>query len=225
MSEDMSNLMNKFSSMLKNNEIPPELSNIIKNISTNNSNKSSDKKNNTNNYPVSKTPSHFNNANTSTSNKSNSSTNNRLNHINNSKIDENNDISSNSQKSQNTDNFNFGNINIDAIKKLFEQNNNNSNNISGNNTEYNSESRDNSNSNNNEDNSFNFDINTMLKMKSIIDAMNSQRDDPRSNLLKSLKPYLKESRKEKVDQYIKIFSMEKIFENLNPLGGGKKNDV
>lgn len=71
----------------------------------------------------------------------------------------------------------------------------------------------------------NIDINTMLKMKSIIDSMNKQQNDPRANLLKSLKPYLKTSRKEKVDQYIKLFSMGKAFEILNPLGGEKKNDV
>ena len=71
----------------------------------------------------------------------------------------------------------------------------------------------------------NIDLNTMLKMKSIIDAMNKQQNDPRANLLRSLKPYLKPSRKEKVDQYIKLFSMGKVFEVLNPLGGEKKNDL
>lgn len=71
----------------------------------------------------------------------------------------------------------------------------------------------------------NFDIGTMLKMKSIIDNMNKTQNDPRANLLKSLKPYLKPSRKEKVDQYIKLFSMGKAFEALNPLSGDKKNDV
>ena len=71
----------------------------------------------------------------------------------------------------------------------------------------------------------NIDIGTMLKMKSIIDSMNQQQNDPRANLLRSLKPYLKPSRKEKVDQYIKLFGMGKVFEVLNPLGGEKKNDV
>ncbi len=70
-----------------------------------------------------------------------------------------------------------------------------------------------------------FDIGTMLKMKSIIDSMNKPQNDPRANLLKSLKPYLKSSRKDKVDQYIKLFSKGKVFEAMNPLGGEKKNDV
>ena len=137
----------------------------------------------------------------------------------------------------NSNNIDFSNINIDAIKKLFEQSNNNtSNNTNGNsNTANNSSNKNNVNASTfaeenttssiDDNSSFNFDINTMLKMKSIIDAMNNQKNDPRANLLKSLKPYLKESRKEKVDQYIKIFSMEKVFEQFNPLGGDKKHDV
>lgn len=71
----------------------------------------------------------------------------------------------------------------------------------------------------------NIDLETMMKMKSVIDSMNKQQNDPRANLLRSLKPYLKPSRKEKVDQYIKLFSMGKVFEVFNPLGGEKKNDV
>lgn len=50
-----------------------------------------------------------------------------------------------------------------------------------------------------------FDMATMMKIKRIMDSMKTNRDDPRANLLKSLKPYLKESRKEKVDQYIQLF--------------------
>lgn len=80
-------------------------------------------------------------------------------------------------------------------------------------------------SDNTSSDNFNIDFDTMLKMKSIIDSMNKQQNDPRANLLRSLKPYLKPSRKEKVDQYIKLFSMGKVFEVLNPLGGNKKNDV
>ena len=77
----------------------------------------------------------------------------------------------------------------------------------------------------NQNNNFQFDMNTMLKMKSIIDALNRNQNDPRSNLLRSLKPYLKPSRKEKVDQYIQLFNMGKVFEVINPLEGEKKNDV
>ena len=63
------------------------------------------------------------------------------------------------------------------------------------------------------------DFETILKMKSIMDKMNNT-NDPRSALLLSLKPYLKESRKEKVDQYIKLFGMSKVLEVFNNSGGG-----
>ena len=48
-------------------------------------------------------------------------------------------------------------------------------------------------------------------MKSIIEAINT-KDDPRANLLYSLKPYLRESRKSKLDQYVNLLNMTKIAE-------------
>lgn len=82
-------------------------------------------------------------------------------------------------------------------------------------------------SNNNSDNTKNkeasnnsssIDFETILKMKSIIDKLDNT-DDPRANLLLSLKPYLKDSRKSKVDQYIKLFGMSKILEAFKDSGG------
>ncbi len=64
----------------------------------------------------------------------------------------------------------------------------------------------------------NIDIETIFKMKSIFEKMNSS-EDPRANLLRSLKPYLKESRKSKVDQYIQLFNMTKVMDVLKPNGG------
>lgn len=73
---------------------------------------------------------------------------------------------------------------------------------------FNSNSNDNNvNSNNNSEPSI--DINTILKMKTIIDSMN-QKNDPRANLLYSLKPYLRENRKNKLDQYVNLLKMTKI---------------
>lgn len=77
-----------------------------------------------------------------------------------------------------------------------------------------SQNQTNSNSNNN--NNFNFnniDINTMMKMKSIIEKMNNS-NDPRSNLLYSLKPYLREEKKQKVDQYANLLNIAKIADIL-----------
>ena len=81
------------------------------------------------------------------------------------------------------------------------------------------------NSSNTDNNSFDIDVDTLLKIKQVMDSINSQKPDPRTNLLLSLKPYLKESRQKKVDQYIKLFNMEKVFETFNSLGGDSKNDV
>lgn len=61
----------------------------------------------------------------------------------------------------------------------------------------------------------NIDMNTILRIKQIMEKMNQNKNDPRSNLLISLKPYLKPSRKQKVDQYIQLFSMGSIMENFN----------
>ena len=73
------------------------------------------------------------------------------------------------------------------------------------------------------DNPFgNIDMGTIMKMKNIRDKLNSKKNDPRSNLLLSLKPYLKPSRKEKVDQYIQLFAMTDVLESLNITGGDKK---
>ena len=81
------------------------------------------------------------------------------------------------------------------------------------------------NSSNNEDTNNspfgNIDMNTLLKMKSIMDGMNT-KNDPRANLLLSLKPYLKDSRKSKVDQYMQFLNMSKLFEMMQHPGGDTK---
>ncbi len=99
-------------------------------------------------------------------------------------------------------------------------NNNNSSENSGNsgNSENSENSNNSSNFNfsneNNNPSNFDFsniDINTIMKMKSIMEKMNS-KDDPRSNLLYSLKPYLRESKKEKLDQYANLLNIAKLSE-------------
>lgn len=65
------------------------------------------------------------------------------------------------------------------------------------------------------------DIETILKMKTIIEKMNKKNDDPRSKLLQSLRPYLRESRQAKLDQYIQLINMSKIIDILPLIGGDK----
>ena len=64
------------------------------------------------------------------------------------------------------------------------------------------------------------DMETILKLKNIMEKMNSSKKSADSNLLSSLKPYLKESRKAKVDQYINILAMSKAMNLFNGFGGG-----
>lgn len=96
---------------------------------------------------------------------------------------------------------------------------NNSSNIN-NNTNNNSNHSNTQNSNNNFDFS-NIDMNTILKMQSIMSKMNNS-NDPKSNLLQSLKPYLREERKAKVDQYANLLNVAKIAELFN--NANKNND-
>ena len=126
--------------------------------------------------------------------------------INSSNTDENSkytndDVSSNSNQ-----------FNMDNLKEFI-------NNFQNSSQEDNTNINDDSNNSNNNSNNFNFDINTMMKMKSIMDKMNSSRNDPRSNLLQSLKPYLNNNRKERLDQYMQFLNISKVLEAFNSEGG------
>ena len=109
----------------------------------------------------------------------------------------------------------------------FTNSSNSNNSSSTNNSSNNTKNSNNSNNSFNDANSAipDIDINTILKMKQVMDSMKTNKNDPRTNLLISLKPYLKESRQKKVDQYIGLFGLGKAFEVLNSLGGENKNDV
>ncbi len=65
------------------------------------------------------------------------------------------------------------------------------------------------------------DMNTMMKMKSIMEKMNHS-SDPRSNLLQSLKPYLRDEKKSKLDQYANLLNMANLIELFNQ-NNGKEN--
>lgn len=110
----------------------------------------------------------------------------------------NSQASSNSSVSNNSNNLNFdtSKISPEMIKNLSNLLNSNSN-------------QSNTNTNNDNKSEPSIDINTILKMKTIIDSMN-QKNDPRANLLYSLKPYLRENRKNKLDQYVNLLKMTKI---------------
>lgn len=65
------------------------------------------------------------------------------------------------------------------------------------------------------------DFETIIKIKSIMDTLNN-KDDPRSNLLYSLKPYLRKSRQDKLDQYANLFKITQVANIFNfKKGDGK----
>lgn len=112
-------------------------------------------------------------------------------------------------------NINKDSISPDMINNLASMLNNKSNNS-------NSSSNSQKETTNNSSTS-NIDFETIMKMKTIIDKMNV-KDDPRSNLLLSLKPYLKESRREKLDQYIQLMNISKALDFFPFLGGDKQKN-
>ena len=67
----------------------------------------------------------------------------------------------------------------------------------------------------------NIDFETITRMKTVMDTFNS-KNSPDSNLLYSLKPYLRRSRQEKLDQYINILKISQISKMLRNEEGEKK---
>ena len=94
-------------------------------------------------------------------------------------------------------------------------------NLSSNTNENNYQENNNSNNNNN----FNIDFETVMKMKTIMDKFNSTKNSPEANLLLSLKPYLNNTRKQKLDQYMQFLNITKVLEAFNSNGGGINNDI
>lgn len=120
-----------------------------------------------------------------------------INNSNNTDLDNNNDISSNSNETS------FENLqNILA------------------NMNFNSDNNENNSNNQDNGNNFNFDFETMMKMKKVMDSFNSTKNSPEANLLLSLKPYLNTNRKQKLDQYIQFLNISKVIEAFNSNGGG-----
>ena len=131
--------------------------------------------------------------------------------INNSNSDDsisnldNQDISSNSNETS------FENLHAILSNMNFSSNNNDNN--------------SNNNFNENDNNNFNFDFDTIMKMKRAMDIFNSNKNSPEANLLLSLKPYLNNNRKQKLDQYMQFLNISKVLEVFNNNGGGNNNDI
>ena len=71
------------------------------------------------------------------------------------------------------------------------------------------------NSNASSSNDFNLDIETILKVKEILNKLNQNNHNPRNNLLQALKPYLENNKKEKLEQYIKIANLLSVLDGFD----------
>ena len=76
----------------------------------------------------------------------------------------------------------------------------------------------------NEPLNFNFDLDTILKFKNIYQKINDN-NNPRNRLLYSLKPFLRDSRKQKLDEYIKIANLLGVINIINDINSaGREGD-
>lgn len=95
-------------------------------------------------------------------------------------------------------------------------NNTKNNNMNNNENTYNNANSSNSNNSSNTGSGFDFnslDPNTIMKITSAFSKMNN-KNDPRANLLYSLKPYLRDNKKDKLDQYVNLLNITKIADIL-----------
>ena len=126
--------------------------------------------------------------------------------------------SNNDSTSNNSSNENNGN-DASNLLNMLSKNLGNASSFNDNTSSSDNSNEQNSNNRNNiSDFASSIDIGTILKMKTIIESMN-KKDDPRANLLYSLKPYLRDSRKNKLDQYVNLLNMTKIADVLKKEGG------
>lgn len=100
-----------------------------------------------------------------------------------------------------SDILNEKNINLNEILENFQANSSNEN------TE------------NPETNSCQIDTETLLKLQKLFQLIKSGTNSNDEQLLRSLKPYLRDSKKTKIEQYIKLLHILKMFENFQEMGG------
>ena len=209
---DFNEMIKKAQSMIQNNQIPDDIKALVNNLQNSNSNTSNVSYNSSNNVTTNGSSNVSNNAyNTYKNNnyKNGTYTSNSNNYSSNYHSSSNH--TGNSDSNYNSRNFNKTNINSNFQDK----------DSSSNNTYYSSTSNEQNNSNNNL-NSMNIDMETLMKIQSIMSKMKNSSDDDMSKLLLSLKPYLRNGKKEKIDEYIQLIKMGKMTQLFDLFGGEKK---
>ena len=67
-------------------------------------------------------------------------------------------------------------------------------------------------------------MNTIKNISSIMGNMNNPKNDPRANLLASLKPYLRDSKKSQLDNYMNLLNVTKIAEIMKNTNTNNKEN-
>lgn len=68
------------------------------------------------------------------------------------------------------------------------------------------------------------DMETMMKITQIMKAMNSNENNAGTNLLYSLKPFLRESKQTKLSQYANILKISSVISELNKNTSNNKTE-
>lgn len=135
-------------------------------------------------------------------------------------------------------NMNIDNNTVDKIKNLVENGNisdalsqispeminNFSKVLSNSNNEKNTSNKTSNQESTNNFNINNIDINTITKISSTLNKLNTN-NDPRADLLKSLKPYLRDTKKNKLDSYMNLLNIAKVTEIFKDTNKENNNNV
>ena len=70
------------------------------------------------------------------------------------------------------------------------------------------------------DNSSGIDMDTVMKISGLIQAMNSDSNNPKTAFLYALKPFLKESRQNKVEQAVKMLKLANVLKTFRQSNQG-----
>ena len=63
------------------------------------------------------------------------------------------------------------------------------------------------------------DFDTMMRLTQIMSAMNSSQNNASTNLLYAMKPFLRDSKKQKIDQYAQLLKFSSVMQEINKSGG------
>ena len=130
----------------------------------------------------------------------------------------NNDSSNTTNNSEPTSNLNITPEMIGNLANMLKSSSENTSSAASSSPDFEDTSNNQSSSN---QSSNNIDFETILKIKSIMETLN-KKDDPRSKLLYSLKPYLRETKQKKLDQYVNLLKITEV-SNLFKNEKGAKN--